>query len=388
MKTISLWLLPFLIVTTTCAQSGKIEGTILARSDSTASSKHEPIPYAHVHIKDFETNYFISTVSDTEGRFSIIVPDKYQGDTLRITYVGFERMAIPIQSIENKLNLTVHLKPFTTVLPSVTVRGMTAKELFQKCLTRIRANYLDVSFLNSCFYWQSQKEDGEFTNLAQAHLTIVENNSKVKAERHFRTDTLVTQSPLTHLIFLDSIENTLYFDFLRSGAGVMNPQHLEEWDFSYDHQSVLPENYFIINARRLDNLMEIKLMINENDYAFEQIDYQYTWKKQPHHIINDTLAYSLQSVRGKVLYRRNAEKYNIKYLFGKARYDISQRENRHRNFKKLFTREITHELSVLSSIQKNYSPLIHFGKPVRSFSPVIVNEEEFRGAVIQNSNNH
>lgn len=88
----------FFFVLANCYSFGQgvtIQGTIL--DDSTKL----PVDYAQIYINDPTNSYWVSTVSNLEGSFTILFPDKYLSDTLRVSLVGFESTKLPISAINN-----------------------------------------------------------------------------------------------------------------------------------------------------------------------------------------------------------------------------------------------------------------------------------------------
>jgi hypothetical protein len=89
-----------------------VEGNILNKETQ------KPISYANIGI----TNTNIGTLSNTDGSFSILIPDKFRSDTLRFSALGFGERAISIQSIRQQETLTVRLLEKAILLNAIVIR--------------------------------------------------------------------------------------------------------------------------------------------------------------------------------------------------------------------------------------------------------------------------
>lgn len=71
----------------------------------------------------------VGTVSNENGNFSLEIPKQFLNDTLTFSYVGFEELNVPIQSIVHTSMLVFILKPKTTRLAEIIIKS---KELKQR----------------------------------------------------------------------------------------------------------------------------------------------------------------------------------------------------------------------------------------------------------------
>jgi hypothetical protein len=94
----------FLITTFICsasfAQSKKIIGFIKDKQSD------EPIPFVSVFLQSAKTG----RLTDTLGRFSIVVDFTFKTDTLKISSVGYKIVSIPISLIKDSASFVVHLE--------------------------------------------------------------------------------------------------------------------------------------------------------------------------------------------------------------------------------------------------------------------------------------
>jgi uncharacterized protein YktA (UPF0223 family) len=96
-----------------------IEGKLLNDEDKT------PIPFANIGI----LNTPVGTISNQDGTFEIVIPDKHLHDTLLFAALGFERKWFPVQKLLGGNILTISLREQTIVLKNVTVKSKRLKPL-------------------------------------------------------------------------------------------------------------------------------------------------------------------------------------------------------------------------------------------------------------------
>lgn len=101
-----------------CYSQVKISGLVKS-ADSSALS------YVNIGIKQKN----VGTISGTSGQFALILPAQNLQDTLTFSYVGFEELNIPLQSVIGSSNHICILTPKATQLAEVVVTG---KQLKQK----------------------------------------------------------------------------------------------------------------------------------------------------------------------------------------------------------------------------------------------------------------
>lgn len=327
---------------------------------------NEPVPYAHVYVKRHASYQFYGAVSDLQGNFVLLLPTEFIDDTLHITSIGYDTRKIVLTPRGLSQQESILLKPQTTALPSVVIRDVSAGDFFKRSIASFRKNYLDVSFLNTAFYWQSIEENDTYKSLHEQHLVIRENNFGKDVRRVIHKDHTIATPRYYH--YFDSVESLLYFDLIRSSSGVMNLAVNDEWDFSYHYDAKRAEHYVGISGIRKDNLAEVNVLIDDRRNAIEEVDFRYRWG-QNHHSLNDTLLYRFTDVHGKILYNQNLTKYNLKYLYVTVSYEVFRK----RYTKKLFSRTITHEL-VISTSAESYQPVGRESVAIdKIYLPTIVN---------------
>lgn len=103
-----------------CISYGQIiTGTVL--------DKETKIPLAYANVGILGKNN--GTVTDENGNFSLSIPEKLLGDTLRISYIGYESISLCKYYQDSLINLLVELKPKSFVLNEVIITPSDFKEV-------------------------------------------------------------------------------------------------------------------------------------------------------------------------------------------------------------------------------------------------------------------
>ena len=99
--------------------------TIVGKISS--KSTHEPIPYANIGV----VNSNAGTISNLDGTFSIILPEKLFNDTLTFTSLGYFSKKIPVNILNSNENYTINLNEKTILLKPVLITANVKDKLIE-----------------------------------------------------------------------------------------------------------------------------------------------------------------------------------------------------------------------------------------------------------------
>jgi CubicO group peptidase (beta-lactamase class C family) len=170
-------LLPLLIISTASAYGQKtIQGKIVN------SLTKEPVQYANIGIK----NANVGTISNPDGTFSIVVPQKWLNDTLLFSSVGYTQKVIAVTYLLQRQVPVIYLNQKTTDLNPVTVSTKKEKiETFELGNPAFQGGVLETDTVYAGGSMALLIEPGEPGNkkggsfpayLEQARLRILRNN--------------------------------------------------------------------------------------------------------------------------------------------------------------------------------------------------------------------
>ena len=84
----------------------------------------EPIPYANIGV----LNSNVGTISNFDGTFSIIIPEKLSKDSLTFSSLGFFKDVLAINLLESKKEYIIYLNEKATILQAVVINAKRLKE--------------------------------------------------------------------------------------------------------------------------------------------------------------------------------------------------------------------------------------------------------------------
>ena len=113
---------------------------------------HEPIPFANIGIM----NSNVGTISNMDGSFSILIPQKLNRDSLFFTSLGFFKQGLAVNMLDKK-DYIIYLSEKATLLQSVII---TAKKLKDK----------DIDIGNKTYYAGNYEPDTTYAGRAVAVL--------------------------------------------------------------------------------------------------------------------------------------------------------------------------------------------------------------------------
>lgn len=113
-------------------------------------------------------NTNISSVTNTEGEFSLKIPDSLIHRNIAVSFLGYQKKIIPISSLEQKNNEIV-LEPISIALKQIDlVAPKNALELVKQMLKNKGENYLENPVRMTAFYRETIKKRSRNASLAEA----------------------------------------------------------------------------------------------------------------------------------------------------------------------------------------------------------------------------
>ena len=153
-----------------------------------------PLQFAQIAF----SNSTRGTVTNEEGKFYLAIPVAGSGDTVEITYLGYEMVKLALSGLAGK-TVQISLKPKEVSLNEVEVVALTPEEVMRRMFNRIPVNYGTDSLLLTAFY-RSQKFAGK--KLAEYSEAIIEDLKAGYFDQNTMKDVKSTseRSNKTHLV--------------------------------------------------------------------------------------------------------------------------------------------------------------------------------------------
>jgi len=170
-----------------------LSSNLLAQSDNFLVGKvfdavtKEPLPFATIVLK----KNCLGVFSNADGSFKISNNPDFQTDSLIITFIGYQRTAIAIRSMEENSIRKIYLKPSTIQLAEIEIvarhKKLNSKTIVRRAIRNIRKNYPVKPYNYISYYRDYQKKEGTYLNMNEAIVqTLEEGVNKSSAMNKFR----------------------------------------------------------------------------------------------------------------------------------------------------------------------------------------------------------
>lgn len=122
------------------------------------------IPYANVTLP----RAYIGTVSNEAGQFKLTIPDKFKGDTLVISALGYSTHYIVVT--RNIVDINIKLKPKVYEISEVYVlpKGLTATNILEKAVRNFRKHLEEYGYMQTFFYRELITTGNKYSFLMEA----------------------------------------------------------------------------------------------------------------------------------------------------------------------------------------------------------------------------
>jgi hypothetical protein len=301
----------------------------------------EPLGFASIGIKGKSAG----TISNADGEYLFVVPEKFTGDTLMVSYLGYEVYFIPVADIKFSKELMIALKKRAVQLDEVVVKPYNALELFRKAKSLISQNYELQPVMMQGFYREIIHENNQPYNLVEAvmdiHKSAYGQSGKNQAKDQLRIvkarqakDTSAGKLPVT---ISEGPNLLLMFDYVKTGSGILKPK--EEKNYVFDYAGVTTIGGREAHKITFDQHPKVKkpllqgtLYIDSETFAFVQIDEKMSEKGKKYAQENEIrilgVGMYISDATKKVTWQFNNGKWYLSHSFA----DITMELNAKRNF--------------------------------------------------------
>ncbi|MFD1315514.1 carboxypeptidase-like regulatory domain-containing protein [Namhaeicola litoreus] len=223
----------------------------------------------------------ISTVSNSEGEFSIKVPLDLRTNNLLIAYLGYNNKEVSLESLgsgKTRIELTESIEQLREV--NVTTRD--PEKIVREAVARIKNNYTDDPLIMTAFYRESISKGKKYASLSEAVVEIYKQPYTSNVEDYAR---LFKSRKSTDYKKLDTLVlklqggpyNTMRFDIAKNKSLILDEESLKNYSFSYANLTNLNNRpTHIISFRQLPSIEEPmfygKLYIDVQSYAITKVD--------------------------------------------------------------------------------------------------------------------
>nr|WP_291965688.1 carboxypeptidase-like regulatory domain-containing protein [Maribacter sp.] len=195
----------------------------------------KPLIFATLTVEN--TN--VSTITNSEGQFSLKVPKEYTENNVTIAFLGYKTKQIAISELDEEKN-KIYMTEFAMALSEARIDAPNdAEKLVFETLNRKGDNYLDESTVMTAFYRETIKKRRTNVSLSEAVVNIYKtpySSKKTDALELYkaRKSTDYTKLDTVALKLQGGPFNTLFVDMVKYPDYIFTPETLAYYDFSFD----------------------------------------------------------------------------------------------------------------------------------------------------------
>ncbi|WP_396635059.1 carboxypeptidase-like regulatory domain-containing protein [Maribacter sp. R86514] len=232
-----------------------------------ADSK-KPLIFATLTVDN--TN--VTTITNSEGQFSLKVPNENTENNLTIAFLGYKTKQIAIAELEEKKN-KIFMTEFVMALSEANIDAPNdAEALVKETLNKKGDNYLNESTVMTAFYRETIKKRRKNVSLSEAVVNIYKtpySSKKTDAMKLYkaRKSTDYTKLDTVALKLQGGPFNTLFVDMVKYPNYIFTPETLAYYNFSFDTSTrVNDQLIYVIDFKQkpeiIDPLYNGKLYID------------------------------------------------------------------------------------------------------------------------------
>lgn len=295
-----------------------------------------------------ETN--ISTITNSEGDFTLKVPNKYLDSKVVVSILGYNTRVLPLSEL-SKTGNKIKLYEAITELSAVSVSAYkNAKSLVKKVFKKKNKNINDESVFMTAFYRETIKRRNRNVSLTEAVVNILkQSNSSYqrdaiqlgkarKSTDYRRLDTVSVKlqgGPFT----------TIYLDVMKYPEYIFTEETIDSYNFSFDQPTTINNrNVFVVkfspNSNGLNLNYNGKLYIDVNSLALVSANYalDVSNKSKSKNLLvrkkpRDIVVYPLEA-KYRVDYKAKGNKWYYSYSNLNLRFKVNKKRE---IFNKVYT---------------------------------------------------
>ena len=174
-----------------------------------------PIESASVYVKDS----YIGTVSNIDGKFSLVVPPKHVNDTLVISSIGFKSFKTAIADYDptEDIFLEEDIASLDEVLVVADPRPTTGNDIVIRALERLPRNLPDSSYIQKGFLRHKERNQIEYKWLIESAISLYD-SSYAKGGSDYLKVNVDENRKSYDLRDVDSLFT--YYSYLRDAKGM------------------------------------------------------------------------------------------------------------------------------------------------------------------------
>ena len=280
----------------------------------------------------------ISTISNSEGKFSIKIPTEKQNSNLIISFLGYNNKVVPINELKPEKNV-LYLEPSNTILEEVVVKMMDAKNIFLGVLNSRLRNYGNDPIQMTGFYRETIRKRRTYVSLSESIVNIQKQPFSTGSQDEIN---LFKGRKNADYAKLDTVNfklqggpySSLFIDLVKYPNFLFSDKAFDLYDFSLEEITQINDNQVLVLAFKQkptneDPLYYGKMYIDAKSLAVISATFQLN--------VEDKIKSGLQFTRKKpvgldiypteVRYQINYRQQNGQWIYAYSRGDLTFKLN-------------------------------------------------------------
>lgn len=143
-----------------------------------------PIESVNIYVQ----NTTIGTITNSDGKFVLLVPESHENDTLVISSIGFKSFKTPVGEFDNSVEVILEedVASLDEVLLIAETRPKTGNDIVLRALERIPNNLPDSSYVMKGFLRHKERNTKEFKWLIESAITLYDSGYASSASEHLK----------------------------------------------------------------------------------------------------------------------------------------------------------------------------------------------------------
>ncbi|HLV13736.1 MAG TPA: carboxypeptidase-like regulatory domain-containing protein [Xanthomarina sp.] len=145
-----------------------------------------PLESASVYV----ANTTIGTITNTDGKFVLVVPDRYKSDTLVVSSIGFKSYKVKVDEFDSTFD--VYLEPDVASLDEILLvadsRPKTGNDIMLRALERLPNNLPDSAYIEKGFVRHKERNKKEFKWLVEGAITLYDSSYQTNTSKFLKVN--------------------------------------------------------------------------------------------------------------------------------------------------------------------------------------------------------
>lgn len=217
-------------------------------------------------------NTNVTTITNSEGQFSLKVPNEYKENSLTIAFLGYKTKQINISELQLEKN-KIFMEEFVMALSEAQIDAPNnAEALVKETLDKKGSNYLNENAVMTAFYRETIKKRRTNVSLSEAVVNVYKasytsNKSDALELYKARKSTDYNKLDTVALKLQGGPFNTLFVDMVKYPKYIFTAETLNYYDFSFDTSTrVNDQLIYVVDFKQkpeiIDPLYKGKLFID------------------------------------------------------------------------------------------------------------------------------